>query len=273
MKAKMKIIVIVAFTPLALAPASAQLWNIGDISKQGWNVGLRDIKVGDVVVPEYIGGFHGAHDAVLASSWLAAEGTPPRPIKYRLYAPEENDRIVIDENGERRDKDEVEWENTDRYNCWAAMYAAGSCTDGKTDTAWCEGVEGDGIGEVVIAKVDIEKPVKIWAGFGRSQSIWEKNNRPKDIEVYILKGENLGENVNDKNYRLTAVAKKRLTLSDMNGWQPLDLSGYEGFRYGRAFGKEEYDFNSDDESFIAIKILSVYRGTKYRDTLITEISN
>lgn len=268
-----RVILCIALFAGFLNGLSAQLWSKGDISKEPWNVSLKNMKVGELVIEDYYSGMGGRYDAVLATSWLPAEGTPPKPVKYELYCPEENDFMAIDEFGNRGEKDWFEYENDRRYDEWAEMYAPGKCFDGKTDTAWCEGAKGDGIGEVVIAKVDVGRPVQIWSGFGKSQSIWEKNNRPKNIEIYILKGEYTGAGVSSINYRITAVAKKALTLADINGWQKLDLDEFKNYRSENAFGNPAYNFSEYDDSFIAIKILSVYKGSKYNDTLITEIAN
>lgn len=240
----------------------AQLWPKGALKQSDWNLSLKNMKVGDVLEKEYISCFGGENDAVLASSWLAAEGNPPKKLQ-----PNEKD-----ENGDSWDEYEIDWANQFRYDTWTEMYGPGKCFDGKTDTAWCEGVEGDGIGEVVIAWVDVKRPVRIWSGFGKSQKTWQTNNRPKDIKVFIIQGEIVGQSVNGPNYKMKVIGEKKLTLKDINGWQPLDLGEYNEIDVGYYKKLDSYELQKSN-TFIAVQILSVYPGTKYKDTLISEISN
>ena len=59
----------------------AQLWPKGALKQSDWNISLKNMKVGDVLEKEYISCFGGEYDAVLASSWLAAEGNPPKKLQ------------------------------------------------------------------------------------------------------------------------------------------------------------------------------------------------
>jgi hypothetical protein len=59
----------------------AQLWPKGALKQSDWNLSLKNMKVGDVLEKEYISCFGGENDAVLASSWLAAEGNPPKKLQ------------------------------------------------------------------------------------------------------------------------------------------------------------------------------------------------
>lgn len=240
----------------------AQLWPKGALKQSDWNLSLKNMKVGDILEKEYISCFGGENDAVLASSWLAAEGTPPKKLQ-----PYEKD-----ENGDSWDEYEIDWANNNRYDTWTEMYGPGKCFDGKTDTAWCEGVAGDGIGEIVIAWVDVKRPVRIWTGFGKSQKTWETNNRPKDIKIFIIQGEVVGQSVNGPNYKMKVIGEKKLTLKDINDWQPLDLGEYNEIDVGYYKKLDSYELQKSN-TFIAVQILSVYPGTKYKDTLISEISN
>lgn len=240
----------------------AQLWPKGALKHSDWNLSLKNMKVGDILEKEYISCFGGKNDAVLASSWLAAEGTPPKKLQ-----PYEKD-----ENGDSWDEYEIDWANNNRYDTWTEMYGPGKCFDGKTDTAWCEGVAGDGIGEIVIAWVDVKRPVRIWTGFGKSQKTWETNNRPKDIKIFIIQGEVVGQSVNGPNYKMKVIGEKKLTLKDINDWQPLDLGEYNEIDVGYYKKLDSYELQKSN-TFIAVQILSVYPGTKYKDTLISEISN
>ena len=93
----------------------AQLWPKGTLKQSDWNLSLKNMKVGDVLEKEYISCFGGENDAVLASSWLAAEGNPPKKLQ-----PNEKD-----ENGDSWDEYEIDWANQYRYDTWTEMYGPG----------------------------------------------------------------------------------------------------------------------------------------------------
>ena len=67
-------------------------------------------------------------------------------------------------------------------------------------------------------------------------------------------------------------AKKKLTLKDINDWQPLDLGEYNEVDEWYYKKLDSYELQ-ESNTFLAVQILSVYPGTKYKDTLISEISN
>ncbi len=143
----------------------------------------------------------------------------------------------------------------DEYTC---KYSAFSAFDRDTKTAWSEGAKHDGIGEILIVNINPSKQVSIFAGFGRSKSLFKKNNRPKKVRVYLLEGELTGEyDARGEEYgKIKVVAAHEIILKDLFGFQKLSIPQ----------GK-----TSDGISLIAIEILSVYKGTKYSDTLISEI--
>ncbi len=112
--------------------------------------------------------------------------------------------------------------------------------DGAADTAWCEDVSGQGEGECVFFNFDgvcSLDGMKIYNGYQKSEDLYYKNSRPKDIY---------------------------LSFSDDTGIA-IELSDTMG----------EQDINFDrvvNTTFVTLIIKSVYPGTKYEDTLISEIS-
>jgi hypothetical protein len=100
----------------------------------------------------------------------------------------------------------------------------------------------DGIGEWILVDFGGLKRLshlRIWNGFQyqKNPDIFLQNNRVRDAEIILSNG-----------HRQTA------TLSDIDGPQNISLtsSGYA--------------------QWVQFKILSVYRGTKYRDTAISELN-
>ena len=61
--------------------------------------------------------------------------------------------------------------------------------DGNQLTGWAEGDEGDGIGvDVVVPQIlDLTKPIRIWAGYGKSPELFVANGRPKRVQLDVLR--------------------------------------------------------------------------------------
>lgn len=119
----------------------------------------------------------------------------------------------------------------------------------RTSNSWCEGANDDGTGTRIDIRFAKSKDNKIPEinyfyiknGFGK-KDYYEANNRVKDITVS-------GYHVNP-----TRKFSERVTLKDTPDFQKVTLNS-------------TFDFSS-----ITIKIDSVYPGSKYNDTCITEIS-
>ncbi len=176
-----------------------------------------------------------------SSSMLKPDGTPPKKL------PMERD---------------VLGESLAAYDNWSCRYSAYSIVDNDPATAWVEGAEGDGIGEVVVVHVKKNQPLAIWAGLGASGSLFKANNRPRKIRVYVFQaGRERGREAYQSGttyIRLLLLGRHEVELKDVNGYQPLPLPKHT-LRKDRG------------EAFIAIEILSVYPGSKYRDTCISEV--
>lgn len=157
--------------------------------------------------------------------------------------------------------DEERWERyRTEYDEWSCMYAASSAFDGDLNTAWSEGAEGNGIGEVLLAPVDTSRDVRIRAGFARNQQLYLWNNRPKGINVYVLQaGTSSGFQYGIAHFDLKVLAKGTYELRDVNEYQILPIPAHTLDKEGAAF--------------VAIEILSVYESTRWTDTCITEIGN
>lgn len=147
---------------------------------------------------------------------------------------------------------------------WESRYGPGKVNDGDSSTVWSEGVEGPGIGEViVVGPVDTSKPMLIWSGHGKSKGLFYANNRPEEVEIYTIEAGDVlygGATVEASvTYRdLSIYRKHTVTLQDYNGYQELPIRKPPASREGIYL--------------IAVKIKSVYPGTKYDDTCISEIT-
>lgn len=112
--------------------------------------------------------------------------------------------------------------------------------DGKLLTAWVEGVTGQGIGESITLEFDSNYTINGFvtdAGFQKSEELYKKNSRPSQLKVSFTDG-----------------TSKTYYLDDINGEQDFKL---------------ESPVVSNNITFT---IVSVYSGSKFEDTVISEIS-
>jgi hypothetical protein len=145
------------------------------------------------------------------------------------------------------------------------MYGAQSAQDGSLQSAWVEGVDGNGEGEVVLIRIDPSSPLELWNGFQRSRDLFAKNGRVKEAELFVLETERVEPTQFDVFFQgLHVVAQSRLLLKDVWGPQPQPLPRYQ---------PQATDDDRPQATFLAIRILSVYPGSKYTDTAITEVRN
>lgn len=145
---------------------------------------------------------------------------------------------------------------------WSCMYSPERLRDGDAKTAWVEGVSGEGIGETVIVHIDVSVPVKIWAGLGSSPEMFRANCRPRRVLVSVLRAEGGSATQMGVVYQsIKVLAQGETELKDFYGFQSLTLPAFS------------FAPDAGGSLFMAIKILSVYPGTKYKDTCISELTN
>jgi hypothetical protein len=118
-------------------------------------------------------------------------------------------------------------------------YRAANLIDGNPATAWVEARSDDGIGEWIV--IDFTQPrdvtgIELQNGYAKNADIYGKNGRVRDVEINLSSGQSL-----------------RHTLNDSANPQTIPLSGADGV------------------GWLQLKILSVYPGSKYRDTAISEL--
>lgn len=110
--------------------------------------------------------------------------------------------------------------------------------DGTTETAWVEGASGSGVGESLtldFGETCTVNTIQIWAGYQKGETLYEKNGRPERVRLTFSDG-----------------STREAVLSDTYGMQSIDLGDVR-------------------TASIKITILSVYPGSTYSDTAISEI--
>ena len=124
-------------------------------------------------------------------------------------------------------------------------YEATNAKDLRLETAWVEGVKGNGEGEFLEYFFKNDSPrvnkVIIINGYVKTPQLWKENNRVKELDLYI----------NEEFYAM-------LQLKDVQSEQIFELPTLGR----RADGKD---------LILKFVIKSVYPGMKYKDTAITEI--
>jgi hypothetical protein len=179
------------------------------------------------------------------TSFLGAEGKAPTP-KY----PDSDDEVE-------------QMEDNEAYLAWADMYCPLSLLDGRPSTAWVAG--GKGIGETVLFPADATKSLQIYNGFQRSESLYKKNSRPQGIRVFVLSALKDAGQYADRYRDLRVIASRDSRLEDRMGPQPLALPDF-------ALPSQAGSEYPKIVTLVAIRILSVYAGTAYTDTCISEVS-
>lgn len=112
--------------------------------------------------------------------------------------------------------------------------------DGDLSTAWVEGVDGDGVGESITFTFDrtcLVSGLRINAGYQKSDKLYQMNNRPASLTLTFSDG-----------------TQQTVALQDVKDMQNIALS-----------------LPVETQS-IRLTIASVYSGTTYADTVISEIS-
>lgn len=119
-------------------------------------------------------------------------------------------------------------------------HTPGRTVDGDLSTAWVEGASGDGIGESITFTFDgvyLVSGMRIYAGYQKSADLYSKNARPAVLTVRFSDG-----------------SEQTVTLQDVNGSQDISFDG------------------PAETSSITLTIASAYPGSKYEDTVISELS-
>jgi hypothetical protein len=120
-------------------------------------------------------------------------------------------------------------------------YGPESLFDKANDTAWVEGVPGQGIGEWIVVEFDrlrLVKAIEINNGYNKDRDIYQKNSRIKEFKLEFSERE-----------------KRNVTLKDTGTPQPIPLPKDQPLK----------------AYWVKLTIESVYPGIKFDDTAISEL--
>ncbi|MBN1838088.1 MAG: hypothetical protein JW820_19680 [Spirochaetales bacterium] len=164
-------------------------------------------------------------------------------------------------------------------------YAPRKLFDGSKDSAWVEGVDGDGVGEQVWFTVDRgTTDLSLTNGFARTDSLFQKNGRVRRLAASLwaaATAEIMVTELGQVCQARPASGRLELRLADSAVPQTLALSldwAAVPEDPDPLIGQYREDFEVPGgeecrvEYLLCLEILEVYPGTAYRDTCIAEIS-
>jgi F5/8 type C domain len=120
-------------------------------------------------------------------------------------------------------------------------YGPESLFDGKDSTAWVEGVDGQGIGEWIVVEFDtprLVRGIEIANGYNKDRDLFFKNSRVKELKV-----------------EFSDRQRKTVALQDTGVPQRVALPREQPVK----------------ASWVKFTIESVYPGTKFDDTAVSEL--
>ena len=160
-------------------------------------------------------------------------------------------------------------------------YGVINIVDGNYTTAWVEGVDGVGVGEVVyISASEKSNTLNIHAGYGKTNDLYQKNSRVKKLALTYLVGVNpsgfvtevatvfFAKPVSEQFFiELNDVDSLQTFALPLNSNQLLTLKDEVKRKYLDQFDEPIYQL----AVILRLEIAEVYKGTKYDDTCISEL--
>jgi|GEM_PF-5109869 len=169
----------------------------------------------------------------------------------------------------------------------SCLYGPERAVDGDPATAWCEGVDGNGEGEILVVHLgnrpESVREIEIWAGFGRSASLHERNGRPRTLRIHVLQAITGLPNQYDTTMRnFVKIGEGEIHLEDVNAYQRVPVPAFDMLanrderqaildRFFTDYPEYWLEELYVGPVFIAMEIVDVYPGTSWEDTLISEV--
>lgn len=152
-------------------------------------------------------------------------------------------------------------------------YGSINLSDNDPTTCWAEGSEGDGIGEFI--RMTIPKNIltlQIKNGYQKNETIYFANNRPKKIEFELYACYELSGYVTESHngfFISESIVSSSAVLEDNLGYQDIKLDFDWPEINLQLSDNEIFD---EDRFILKIKILDVYKGSKWNDACISDIN-
>ena len=170
----------------------------------------------------------------------------------------------------------------------SSRYPSNNLFDRTFNTCWVAGSyktkSYDTLYVCIPKEIDLDKVIlNIFSGYGKSKTLYYQNARPKKIKISIYAAYNPEGYVSEAavKYFIKKYSVKFIELKDTFGVQsfPVNLNKQKLIDFqknnvneAKSLGDENSDIKIADASFVLkIKILDVYKGTKYNDVCISEL--
>lgn len=216
-----------------------------------WQAGLTDSQYwyfgGQYVLQEDISCFEAEYKAEMAPAEEELESTLAALAAYLSTSSEEGEDETQTQGDRNIQEDLTALPSPEIISASATSelveddvtHSASRAIDGDLTKAWVEGASGQGIGESITLTLSAESAlsgITIYAGYQKSQDLYLKNSRPQRITLDFSDG-----------------TQMTLTLEDVCDAQT--------FSFDETIAADS----------VTVTIDSVYEGTKYEDTVISEI--
>jgi hypothetical protein len=156
----------------------------------------------------------------------------------------------------------------DLHSC---TYGPTNLLDGDPATAWCEGAAGAGVGEAVLLKLPGAGTLQIVNGYSKSPDRFAQNGRVERVEVVLL-GQGWNPPVQGSyNAALPVLGRHEVTLTDVRTPQPLPLPEWSVPADWAPDVPSGWNVAEQVPTFVALRILSTYAGSKWEDTCLSEV--
>ncbi|NOZ13277.1 MAG: hypothetical protein GXO69_06465 [Acidobacteria bacterium] len=164
-------------------------------------------------------------------------------------------------------------------------YGPQNLFDGNPATCWAEGVPDSGIGQKIqVAVQKIPDTIYFVNGYGKSPILFHKNNRLQAIKLICFAAFSIPGHCTERAVELNALKypiEKTVILADRPGKQkfgfPFDRAKLKTFlRHAKTMFLQNHpgpeSKNVGQFLLISFKIRSVYRGSRWNDTCLSELS-
>jgi len=164
-------------------------------------------------------------------------------------------------------------------------YGAQNLFDANPATCWAEGEKDSGIGqELKVTVQGIPDKIKLINGYGKSPALFAKNNRIKELQLTCYAAFTIEGHATELATELNALkypVEKTVTLADQAAEQKIDFP-FDRARIAAFLKQAKIAFFQNHPELapgkvqpfllISLKIRSVYRGSKWNDTCLCELS-
>lgn len=152
-------------------------------------------------------------------------------------------------------------------------YGSLNLGDSNPKTCWAEGSESDGINEFIWMTIPENiSIIRIRNGYQKSEIIYNANNRPRKLEFELFASYEPSGYVTESHngfFISESIASSSAVLEDNLGYQDIKLD----FDWPEINSQLSYNEIFDEDRFILkIKIIDVYKGSKWNDACISDIN-